>query len=448
MLPGVRSFLINVREQMKRPPYIVKTDVGKYHDFIENWTHLMEHIMRVESQMTHYPEMRPILYDMPVIMLEYTLAFLVKCSNALQTSDTANKKINFLLVPRLCQKIRATELFPATSDRPGLVLVRIPLHMLYDPMSIQIALCHETSHFVGEKHRKREDRILYYTISAAVLLAKIVFFTYNACLIDVIQDELEKTIRFSSEYCTNISEMKDKVLEWTDTLFGIGLNCNDKCNDENYVAFIKKVLRRSAIKNSDTDKSSDRLCIRSNNADLKIMYLTKFQQLLLDVTILFREIYADICMLNLLPICSETYIKSFFTEFAPNESNRYELFAVRIYVSLTASGKNIPIPDGKINNHVIQPLYDEIKKIQCSMKNDLENQEQLIPMGVIRALLSYAKKCYNSLEDSAKYSKSNEIRCTLCDMYTQAVSTQNYSKMQDYINEYREKIVCEKITAD
>ena len=157
MYAGIDAFLKNVECRIQ---HLERLNASQCQEFVENWAHLMEHVMRIEGQLTHNPQMRPILYDIPVAMLEYILSFLNQVSEILQTEDTPKRQnICFLLVPRLCDRIEAQELFPAGSDYlPGLVLVTIPLQMLYDSGTIQQELTHEVSHFVGEKYRDRAYR--------------------------------------------------------------------------------------------------------------------------------------------------------------------------------------------------------------------------------------------------------------------------------------------------
>ena len=53
------------------------------------------------------------------------------------------------------------------------MLVTIPFHRLYNPVEVLSALAHETSHYVGEHHRKRAFRTVCFAKAAAVLLGKL-----------------------------------------------------------------------------------------------------------------------------------------------------------------------------------------------------------------------------------------------------------------------------------
>lgn len=56
---------------------------------------LLEHITRMESELVHYPETRPMLFDIPANLLEFYLFFSDKCTQYLKngrgkTSGTAS----------------------------------------------------------------------------------------------------------------------------------------------------------------------------------------------------------------------------------------------------------------------------------------------------------------------------------------------------------------------
>lgn len=135
MLPAVQALFRNVEEIAGTP--FSREDVRKCHEFVGAWNHLMELVTRTEGQLSHYPELRPLVFDIPVIMLEYTLSFLNRCAEILQREDDEKQEIQFLLVPQLCQRIRAEELFPAMGTLPGLILVQLPYDGLYNTFSIQ-----------------------------------------------------------------------------------------------------------------------------------------------------------------------------------------------------------------------------------------------------------------------------------------------------------------------
>lgn len=419
MFAGVDAFLKNVKKSLQDSD---GRSISQYQDFVENWAHLMEHIMRIEGQLTHNPEMRPILYDIPVAMLEYTLSFLKKISEILQAKDSSEKKtdICFLLVPRLCDRIEAEELFPATPNvLPGLVLVTIPLQSLYDAPTVQRELCHEVSHFVGETCRNRTDRKKKYVQATAALMARICFGTVHPALLEAIQDRLMQQ-DMGNPGRPRIAEMQKAVLQWVD--------CLSK-EQEEYYALIWNALQKS--------NASEPLKLDLANTLIDGTKVSMFCSLQDDLSILFREIYADICMLYLLQIEEQEYVESLIQELASEKlvkSRRYEQFAIRIYIGLTATACTIPWEYIQCDD----TLYREMKKIHMHLNNDEEDlTDRMIPMTSIYFLLRYAERCHESL-CSLPQEKLGEIR----KMFSGSASSQmNYEQFLEYINQYRIKLL-------
>lgn len=417
MYNGVDAFLKNVERRVK---YYDGVNAAQCQDFVENLAHLMEHIMRIEGQLTHNPQMRPILYDIPVAMLEYVLSFLKQVSEILQTEDASNKKdICFLLVPRLCERIEAQELFPAVPNSlPGLILVIIPLQMLYDSRAIQQELTHEVSHFVGEVYRNRTDRMKKYIQATAALMSRIFFGDLHPALVRAIQGELREEMKDLDE--PNIKDMVKKVMEW---VRGI----SEK--QDKYVEFVKRVLSKNV--------GSAPLKLNVANTFITGEKILQFKALLEDLSILFREIYADICMLYLLPISSEEYVASLMKDLLSEKDEkkrRYEQVAIRIYVGLKSARRRIPLNYIQENS---EDLGKEIQEIDARIWNQREMKKRLIPITSIWSLFCYAKHCYKQLCREPQLGRE-EIR----EMYCNVISPEmDYKKFTLDINSYRVKIL-------
>lgn len=369
MYEGIDAFLQNM----------VKKNIQEaepYQEFVENGIHLMEHVIRVEGQLSHNPEVRPVVYDIPVAMLEYTLAFLKQVSGFLQGADGDEKAENcFLLVPRLCERIMAQELFQAEPGKlPGLVLVTIPVGLLYNAKEIQMALCHEASHFVGERCRDREERRKKYVQSVACLMAR-VMFQYEESYVEVIQHALlEKTENMQAP---RMRDMQRQVLEWVSELWTDG-TAMSRFADE---------VRRSGNEEVDLEKKL-RGAFNEEN-------LAKFEDLLGDIGNLFREVYADLCMLHILEISSKTYVGSMIEELNKNreEDRRYEAIAIRVYAALAGTGKEIPSQFIKKES---PGLYREMERFR-DLGSRKENFKGMFPLCTVLFLTLYAKKCYEHL---------------------------------------------------
>lgn len=421
MYAGVEAFLQNIESRL---PDFSRLNIANCQDFVENWAHLMEHVMRVEGQLTHNPQMRPILYDIPVAMLEYVLTFLERVSKVLQAADEFNKKdICFLLVPRLCDRIKAREMFPADPVRrlPGLVLVRIPLQMLYDPKTIQLQLSHEVSHFVGEVYRDREGRRKRYIEASSALMARVIFGDEYHVLARTIQQELNQ---YTSELTNaNIRQLSGKIMQWVSELYS---------DEKSYLKFMRTLFLNC--------KETESLKIDPSRSFFTRDNIQIFQELLFkDLKNLFREIYADICMLHLLgaEVTDEDHVEGMIKELhsEPREDKRhYEQFAIRIYVGLVASKRNIPWE--YIESHD-QKLCEKLQLIDTHVKDKRRSQDLMIPVTSIIHLLKYAEKCYEKLSKKEQ-DGLKEIRLMFRNVISSAM---DYSRFIQDINKYRVTIL-------
>lgn len=427
MLPGVESFLVNMEHILSQPgsDSIKGIDPVGCAEFVESWSQLMEHVMRIEGQLAHQPETRPVIYDIPMAMLEHILAFLRLCSGILQRNDDHQKDIKFILVPRLCQEIKAMELFSAESDLPGLVLISIPLHMMYDPLAVQIALCHEISHFVGEKHRNREYRTDCYVSAVATLIASVIFKTENQAARNCLERNLKERIQESR--CETIFEFQECINDWI----------ADLLNPYNVAERYSRFLREVVLENKSSKSGKDtHFPIISNFDELILRYELDFQPLLWDLTMLFRETFADICMLSLMRLDAVSYINSFLPDFSGDTPKPYEAYAIRIYAALWAVEKHIPPIVAFQDNCEVQKLLISIATVQHRKSNSFNPEEEYrIPAAAVKSLLDYTKKCGEDIKNLIIADAELE---TLYTMYTNVSSpNMDCAVLQKHINEYR-----------
>ena len=448
LFPGARSLIENLSVCADRS--LSDQETEKCNIFVEKWSHLMEHVMRIEGQLTHHPDMRPILYNIPVVMLEYMMAVLNQVARILQSGHSPGH--SFLLVPQLSQQVEAVEIFIAQGNRPGLVLVTLPLRALYDPVTVQMALCHEACHFVGETYRKRKERIPCFAQATAVLMAKILFASYDESLIDVITEKICHTIR-QMDGQPVIRNMYDTVTRWIDRLF--------IASSKEYANLLFCVL--------DTIRKKNRPHFRLNLA-INDAGITSFSKVLYDLSTLFREIYADICMMFLLEASPCTYLKSIAEEldgdnrsiltgvmsnepetlhYWKNKSNSEddcagyaESLAIRIYVTLIVLGED-NLPDCSCPNpsNGYVRLLEEVQKLHEELKGNQEPKSRVIPLGSIDALIEYSKLCYQGLLDGL--SSNPELAVLRKQFNKTSPPSFDYSSILEAIQSDRKKMVDE-----
>lgn len=404
LFPGAKTFLDNLVARADRSTSEKETE--QYNLYVEMWSHLMEHVMRLEGQMSQYPDTRPILYNIPVVMLEYMMAFANQITQILKHPKIATH--SFFLAPQLGNQVKSHEVFEANSVRRGLVLVTLPLQTLYQPAVVQMALCHEICHFVGDQYRKRSERIEAIANSTAVLTAKILFGTYHESLIDELFRNIRRILSEKNE--PYIREMYIAVQKWVNSLFKgeKKYNGQSKAYSELLYATLEDIQEH-------------------NREPLRLEYgindgvLYRYFRVLGDVFRLYREIYADVCMMFLLDGSPQTYIYSIsevikedgtLDELVPSrkgraenskeESRQYsEYFAIRIYVTLYVLNKLEYIGRGKLKvAFQNDALVDELVKLKEEMKRTSEPQDRVIPVGSILPLMDYADLCYKYLKDT------------------------------------------------
>lgn len=429
MLPGVKSFLCNMKDILNSEEQDRLEDLDKESLclFVDNWSHLMEHIMRLEGQLVHHPETRPILYDIPLAMLEHTLALLDLCSRILQEKDKAKKDIQFILFPKLCSIIETEEIFTANYQTPGLLSIPIPLHMMYAPQTIQITLCHEISHFVGESHRNRPLRRDCYIYAAAILIAELIFDSEDELFIEQIYQKLKEHIIASEEKLKTIYDVEVATKGWINQLLDNGPSVN-------YCDLIRDVLKK-AIPNADCRRvefSTDFINLQERN--------NYFALILPKVTTLFREVFADICMMCLLDLDADTYLEALYGGVIENPDS-VEFTAVRIYTTLSAVGKHIPARVSHFEDETGERFYYSIQRLITGQANqNFIAKTYQFPISCVKKLQTYSDKCAADIKELLEEDDVKEMVGRLQKMYRNVMSSNmNYALLWEFINDYRKK---------
>lgn len=433
MLPGAKAFLQNLKEALNNDFQgdSVILDRESLYLFVDNWSHLMEHVMRLEGQLVHQPETRPILYDLPLAMLEQILALLDLCSQILQINDNPKKDIQFILFPKLCSVIEAEEIFVANSQNPGLLSISIPFHMMYDPKTIQIALCHEIAHFVGENHRNRELRRECYFHAAAILIADLIFETEHKAFIEQIYQMLMKYSYCCDTKAETISKDESCIQQWTCKL----LYCETTTVYRNLIqGAVKKAI------DIEDNMNSNRLVFSVNFPVLQERYRQYFAVILPKLTMLFREVFADICMVCLLDLNAETYFDSLSGGIIENPGS-IEFTAVRIFSTLLAIGKPMPKQYSFPDNELGKQLFQSMQRLKAKQPTrDTESGNYQFPITCVQQLQAYAQKCATDIKKQLSDGSTAAMMEKLRFMFNNVISkNMNSERLREFINGYRKK---------
>jgi len=133
--------------------------------FVRGWDELMEQATRTDGRFIQMPGFSPAVCEIPAHLLECYLSVTMCCAELMMVppdeSDAA-----LLLVPKICRRVKVYPILDTTRGETHLLYVDIPMELLYNPLSVLCALCHELAHNIGNTCRKRKLRsykILYAT---------------------------------------------------------------------------------------------------------------------------------------------------------------------------------------------------------------------------------------------------------------------------------------------
>ncbi len=426
--PGLRAFLLNFVEILNNPSMDEPRYSSQFYSYAESCSYYIEQLMRVEGQLSHNPEIRPVIYDIPVFMLEYTVAFLNKVSALLMEADLEIDKCptEIFLVPHPCERASTDEIFPASKYFPGLVHIQIPESVLYEPDKVFRALCHEVSHYVGETHRSRKLRKETFVFSAAALLTDCVFESNDESLTEMFENRFLDALSTSER--PTMLEMHSKILSSVAELI-TPTNCTQNIWKE-YVHF--------TIDNKKIPIYIEETC------DHKLPYLFKcyFAQLINDLENLYKEVFADICMIYFLDIPSCEYIHSLLNEmimYPTKEGLSEEIFAIRIFTALYACGKEPEYCGEYKDSEAWSHMCEYISWVKEDIEHGITGLHDLpIPMGAIWGLMEYALGCYKSLSSSLSNERLENIR-NMYNVFSR--SNVHYTDILSAIDSHRQETI-------
>lgn len=460
MIESVDAFLKILKQLLLQNQFSTASNIEKYQYFIEKWIHLMEHVTRAEGQLHHHPEMRPLLYDMPIIMLEYTLAFLTQCTKCFNAVDdnSGTERTCFLLIPCLCTRIEARELFNIKGI-PSLVIINIPFYMLYRPKEMLRILCHEIAHFAGESTRMRDRRIEFYSKSMASLMQLNVFEVENIDVFNVLQNKITHHLKQKSENCSGLytmQKMQQDIFSWIEENI---ISRENLSYDELVLSFYYETMK------SD-EASIVPLRINSyDENDVKNNYSNKFIRSCKNISILFRETYADVCMIKTLNLSATDYINMHTAEYQMlistynvqnlNDETQIldrqkkfkliqQLLAAKIAICLRVCNlisPNMFKVDNEILSSLVKAVLDFSYFLTCHYSQQPVSeklQKACLPRGYtcysFMNIETYLKECYYSFENTIN---AAEVQT----MYNKNYSCDEYSEILKAIDLYRSQLI-------
>lgn len=172
-------------------------------DFLNHWTSLTNDISLLESQLTQHPELSPVRYYIPAMILQFELRFVAHCCKALSIDD-CRSFVPMLLPVDSPDLGTYCPLDPRQEEykRSCPLLVLIPFTDLYRPWETAFRVSHEIAHYCEDNNRQRTKRHQMLVECAATFIVKYWYEQYIIPSFGEDKDLYEKTIEYASHLNT------------------------------------------------------------------------------------------------------------------------------------------------------------------------------------------------------------------------------------------------------
>ncbi len=176
---GIKA-LIKQLEYYKENDYWNNIVGGLLQEFLDQWSSTMNEILHLESQLFQHPELIPVRFYIPAMILQFQKCILSTAVEAICNIDSPqNCKYVPIILPKSQPNTSTKAIFDPKKfleyPQNSPLCIYLPIHMLYHPYRISLILCHEIAHYCGDGIRLRELRsetikkcISFYTASRMI----------------------------------------------------------------------------------------------------------------------------------------------------------------------------------------------------------------------------------------------------------------------------------------
>lgn len=305
ILDGVRTFLQLVRPYLEEDRQIPNALLGRIQRFVRGWGMLLDQAVRVDGQFIPSPGFSPVLYDIPVELLEFYNAFAFRCMDLLRSPEREEERRRYalFLLPKLCRRTKVQNIFhsPPPSDR--LLYVDIPLDILYAPMQVLPQICHELSHYCGEKFRRREFRAAAIVAACAHMIAWH-FRLGSLGAVEQIRQDLDQFVpRDRRTY-------KDQLLAELQAYFVHLFQSYERI----------RPWQEAYLRDQNWESGEETAWLQENTFHIRNIFFGRSEVIddisrnLRVIFYLFEEGYADVSMMFLLDLSREEYLSLYWQE--------------------------------------------------------------------------------------------------------------------------------------
>lgn len=295
-------------------------------EFLDQWTATTTAILHLESQLSQHPELVPVRYYIPAMILQFEQLIVDKGMEALCAIDgDSSYRFAPIMFPRSQSNTTTKAILDPKSDPEysGKVPLRIliPIHMLYHPWRVSHILCHEIAHYCGNQIRNRALRNENIRKSTAYFVASRMIGRMG-----ITEEILNLKQALEDATCELESYMKNNLHIGRDTLYLNDIISEIQSELPKLVARpeVTGAVIRSSLNQVNPiyqDRAASRISIENYTVCDEIVKDTQ-QHLELCLRDLYSECFADVAMI-LLTHCSfnEYYAFIFDDEYENLKAN-------------------------------------------------------------------------------------------------------------------------------
>lgn len=447
-------------------------------EFLIGITYVMEHILRMEGELVHHPETRPLLFDIPASILEFDLALVDRCARYFKTreykcqdfkllEEADNREYDFLLVPRLYTDITIHDFCNKRDDDLRLLYVEIPLSLMYNPFEVSCSLVHEAAHHCGEitRHRRlRQNRLCF---CCATLLAEELGIDDSINTVTYIHRRLALLLKeeLHKQKLVNRVYLRELLPIFYDLVQRI------VCDKDVCLEFIRAYIVDKPTYSTIPSKLFDEVYLNYMESERDVSAILEIQQQIYQVSSLFSECYADLAMKNLLSLSDCEYLRLFKKDYnlyscpqSDNSSEKmdkatYVLLLERVALVLCAVSDNVLLSLQEISEknvdlvgltHDLEVFCKEfIKQGERTTVNLPYNSDTDTPImpyhafSILDAILGYLQQCLKTIEQLDIIQDNAEEKRKIIDSFETFAKRKRLASDEflDEIGQYRTRII-------
>lgn len=408
ILDGVATFCRMVKpylsESRPMPPDLLE----RVQRFVRGWGILVDQAVRADGQFIQSPGFSPTLYDIPVSLLEFYLAFTTQFIDLMQSSEDMDKRHHYalFLLPKLCRRTKVRDIFQDPPPHNRLLYVDIPLDLLYDPQQILLQLCHEASHYCGEAVRCRDVRAQHFVLSCAYLVAWS-FGLFNVTAVKKIYQDLLDDIP-----CGDGRNYLQKLTPQVRACV-----CQMIQNESVFRRWQDSYLASAGLSpDEEQDWLEDSLNLQRTIVYGRSLALAELNEDIARISWLFEEGYADISMIFMLAPTGEEYLALYqqeiewlsdSSELTGGHASQYAELVQRAAIVLWAMQLRPKQDFSYADNDLryfsmdVSELYDILEAAQEAGAPLSDNlNEEFFPIDLLSTIADYLRKCRKAMEDT------------------------------------------------